>query len=191
MMNEKKFQILTTAMTMFYQHGIHAVGINEIIKESGVAKKTMYNHFVSKEALIVETLKLRSEHFIDWLYTLMESADVGRDSIICLFEGLNDWFNDKVEELGAFRGCYFTNASAEYSEDSSPIFQACTEHKNHIMALISTQLAYYLTDSEKIQQLAEQLCMLKEGAINHALVKNDKQAALKALTAVKILLADN
>ena len=49
-------RILQTAADLFYRHGIHSVGIDRIIAESGVAKMTFYRHFPSKARLVAEYL---------------------------------------------------------------------------------------------------------------------------------------
>ena len=43
--------IVKTASELFYRNGYNSTGINEIIRESGIAKATLYNHFKSKEDL--------------------------------------------------------------------------------------------------------------------------------------------
>ena len=50
---DKRTHIILTALSLFYQKGIHSVGINEIISVAGVAKKTMYHHFASKDELLL------------------------------------------------------------------------------------------------------------------------------------------
>ncbi|MEI8606352.1 TetR/AcrR family transcriptional regulator [Pseudoalteromonas sp. B160] len=72
---DKRTQIINTALSAFYQRGIHAVGINEILKEAGVAKKTLYNHFVSKDELICACLELRDQRFNQWLYEQLENCN--------------------------------------------------------------------------------------------------------------------
>ena len=41
----KRSELVQTAFRLFYQQGIHATGINQILSESGIAKKTLYQHF--------------------------------------------------------------------------------------------------------------------------------------------------
>ena len=53
-------KILETASQLFYQKGIQHVGINEVIAASGVAKRTLYRHFPSKDDLILEVMQHRT-----------------------------------------------------------------------------------------------------------------------------------
>ena len=56
-------RILQTAAELFYRHGIHSVGIDRIIEESGVAKMTFYRHFPSKARLIAEYLAQQEQNW--------------------------------------------------------------------------------------------------------------------------------
>lgn len=185
---DKKQTIILTSMNLFYRHGIHAVGINEVIKESGVAKKTLYHHFESKEELIVATLEVRHNNFINWMKRLLNSQQGPRQSLINLFIGLDEWFNDKVEALGHFRGCYFINASAEYSIPGHPIFEACCQHKNDVYELILKQTKLLTNYQQKAEHLAYVLTTLKDGCISAALVKDERDTALKVISTVEKLI---
>jgi AcrR family transcriptional regulator len=57
--------LIHAAFKLFYQHGIHAVGINLILSETGVAKKTLYHHFSSKDDLVEAVLIYRDQIFMD------------------------------------------------------------------------------------------------------------------------------
>ena len=46
-------RLLDTATRLFYAEGIRAAGIDSIIAEAGVAKATFYNHFPSKDDLVL------------------------------------------------------------------------------------------------------------------------------------------
>ena len=47
-----KERILETADRLFYLQGSRAVGVDTIAAEVGISKRTLYNHFPSKDALI-------------------------------------------------------------------------------------------------------------------------------------------
>jgi len=52
-----KEHIIKTAADLFYTNGYNSTGINEIIKEAGIAKATLYNHFKSKGDVCIAYLK--------------------------------------------------------------------------------------------------------------------------------------
>ena len=57
--SQARERILRAADRLFYQEGIHAVGINRIVEESGVTRVTLYRHFPSKDDLISAYLDAR------------------------------------------------------------------------------------------------------------------------------------
>src|SRR5271168_2113588 len=54
-----KERILETADRLFYLQGIRAIGVDTIAAEIGISKRTLYNHFPSKDALIAAYLARR------------------------------------------------------------------------------------------------------------------------------------
>lgn len=186
-MTEKQLTIVRTALRLFYRQGIHAVGINEIIQQSGVAKKTLYSYFSGKEALIIAALNYRDEIFMGWLTGKMSSVAPGQDALLAMFDGLDDWFNDRADALGSFRGCFFINASGEYTDPLTAVHKACKEHKKHVYQLVMQHTRLIRSDESTAILLADTLCLLKEGAITTAMVQEDSQAAIKLMPLVKSL----
>ncbi len=84
MEQDKKQQLVETALALFYRHGVHAVGINQILEQSAIAKKTLYHHFVSKDELLMATLELRHQRFYQWLGQQLISADPAGPAESCL-----------------------------------------------------------------------------------------------------------
>jgi TetR/AcrR family transcriptional regulator, transcriptional repressor for nem operon len=55
---ENRERILDTAIRLFRRHGIEGVGIAELMRAAGFTHGGFYNHFRSKEALVVEACRL-------------------------------------------------------------------------------------------------------------------------------------
>ncbi|GAA5213450.1 TetR/AcrR family transcriptional regulator [Corallincola platygyrae] len=174
-MTDKRALLTDSALQLFYEKGINSVGINEVLKVSGVAKKTLYNHFDSKEALVLATLEARDQIFLGWLAKRLSEASSNAELVEALFASLTDWFNSRVPELPPFRGCFFINSSIECGETSKAVSIYCQTHKAKVRELIENQLA------EPNASLLDALCLLKEGAIVSAYVSQDLEAANKAV----------
>src|SRR5215471_9661643 len=60
-------RLAAVAADLFYRKGIHAVGVEEIVKEAGVAKISLYRNFASKDDVVVAYLEDRSRKFLrEW-----------------------------------------------------------------------------------------------------------------------------
>ncbi len=186
--NDKRTLLVETALDLFYRQGIHAVGINEVLKVSGVAKKTLYNHFSSKEALIVATVEQRDQRFQAWLNKRLGKVAAGRATIEAIFIAVDDWINERDPALGPFRGCFFINTSAEYSDGACEIFQCCQRHKQSIRAVLYQHALVALGEEAAARRLADSLGLLKEGAIVAGHLMGDKQAAVKARETARRLM---
>ena len=101
-----KDRILETADRLFYLQGIRAIGVDTIAAEIGISKRTLYNHFPSKDALISAYLERR--------FVAPAASDKPPvEQILGTFDLLERRFSAKD-----FRGCPFVNAVAELgSED--------------------------------------------------------------------------
>ncbi len=155
----KRDELVQKALKVFYQYGFHATGMDMLATETGISKTSIYKHFRTKEDLILAVLRLRDEHFRNWLYRRMEElADSPRQQLIAMFDALEEWFNE-ID----YKGCMFIKASSEYQEASHPIHKQSADHKRMLERHI-TQLAENagLTNPDV---LARQLLLLKEGAI--------------------------
>ncbi len=69
----RRQDLIDTALRLFYEHGIHAIGINQVLQEAGVAKQTLYNHFESKDSLVEAAVEHRDKLFFQWLESRMNS----------------------------------------------------------------------------------------------------------------------
>ena len=155
----KRDELVQKALKAFYRNGFHATGMDMLVAETGISKTSMYKHFRTKEDLILAVLRLRDEHFRNWLYRRMEElADTPRQQLIAMFDALGEWF----DELG-YKGCMFIKASSEYQDASHPIHKQSADHKRMLERHI-TKLAENAGLANP-GALARQLLLLKDGAI--------------------------
>lgn len=178
----KRDELVQKALKVFYRNGFHATGMDMLVSETGISKTSMYNHFRTKEDLILAALRLRDELFRNWLIRRMEElADSPCGQLIAMFDALGEWFAED-----GFRGCMFIKASSEYQDNRHPIHAQSAEHKRllftHIIEL--TQRAG-LTDPELT---ARQLLLLKEGAIVTAHMGHTPDPAGDAKQAAEALI---
>ncbi|MCA9179587.1 MAG: TetR/AcrR family transcriptional regulator, partial [Planctomycetales bacterium] len=91
--SDARQRIVETAERLFYAEGVRAVGIDRIIAEAEVAKMTLYNHFPSKDDLILAVLQFREEKF-DGLFDkwMHKHVKAGMNRLEAFFAALKDWF---------------------------------------------------------------------------------------------------
>lgn len=153
-MSTKKEDLLVAAEQLFYQHGFHAIGLKAIVQEADVALMTLYNHFNSKDELILEILTRRSQVYMDYLEQGKQQATGSVAERLAI--GHLNWLKHN-----ASNGCMFLRAKEEFvSEPGHPIVQLVTNHKEETKQLF---LSNGLTTSE-----ATRLSLLFEGAVSLA-----------------------
>ena len=104
-------RILATADRLFYNEGIHAVGIQRVIAESAVTRVTLYRHFPSKDDLISAYLERRAQYDRDQVSGIIEAhPDDPRRALTELATALT-----RDDFAAVRRGCPFINASAEFT----------------------------------------------------------------------------
>lgn len=167
-------RILETADRLFYGQGLRAVGVDTIAAEIGISKRTLYNHFPSKDALIVAYLKRR-------LKPLPMSDAPAAAQILGDFDRLERAFAGP-----GFRGCAFVNAVAELKEPAHAANEIALAFKDQRRLWFRDLLGRLgVADPDG---LAMQLMLLVDGAIAAALVRNDPTMARAAREAARVLL---
>jgi AcrR family transcriptional regulator len=169
-----KARILETADRLFYLRGIRAVGVDTIAAEIGISKRTLYNHFPSKDELIAAYLKGR--------FTTAPASDKSAvDQILGTFDRLERGFASK-----GFRGCPFVNAVAELGvEDQSVKKIAIAFKESRRLWFRDLLVELKVADAEG---LSTQLTLLVDGAIAQDLVRDDPAMARAAKDAAEVLL---
>jgi len=178
----KRDQLIQTAVKLFAKNGIHATGIDTIVEQSGVTKKTLYAHFRSKEELVLAVLRQYDELARnDFMRRVESGGKTPRARLLAVFDFAERWF-----QQSNFYGCLFINTIGEYSDKGTPIRQICKEYKKLVKGYIR-ELCKQAGASDP-QGLAEELAMLLEGATVTAQVSQNAKTAKIAKRAAKALI---
>src|SRR3954462_4227976 len=158
-----KERILATADKLFYLQGIRAIGVDTIAAEIGISKRTLYNHFPSKDALIAAYLERR---FVQ----PRPSDKPPAEQILATFDSLQRRFAAKD-----FRGCPFVNAVAELGPADRAVKKIAIAFKESRRIWFRDRLNELgVTNAEA---LATQLVLLVDGSIAQDLVRDDPAMA--------------
>jgi AcrR family transcriptional regulator len=168
--SDARLRVLATADRLFYREGIRAVGIDRVIAEAGVAKMTLYNHFRSKDELIVAVLRYREEQVLEFFRSGVERhGKRTKDKLRAFFATLKDWF-----ESPGFRGCAFQNAAVELADPKHPGTLFVRDHKRRFAELLKGLVEESLGRSAA--KLAPAVALLVEGAIVTAVIEVNARA---------------
>ncbi|CAB3702512.1 TetR/AcrR family transcriptional regulator [Paraburkholderia rhynchosiae] len=181
-------RLLDAAEALIYAGGIHATGVDAIVKQSGTARKSFYTHFESKDALVAAALERRDERWMNWFIAgTQRRGTTARKRLLGMFDVLREWFASQD-----FHGCAFLNAAGEIAFADDPIRVVAREHKEHLLAFVRTQCDEFVAesngDAKRAARLSRQWLVLLDGAIAVALVSGEPDAALDAQAAAQTLI---
>ncbi|HEY2025017.1 TetR/AcrR family transcriptional regulator [Paraburkholderia sp.] len=181
-------RLLDAAEALIYAGGIHATGVDAIVRQSGTARKSFYTHFGSKDALIAAALERRDERWMNWFIAgTQQRGKTARKRLLGMFDVLLEWFASED-----FHGCAFLNAAGEIACSDDPIRIVARKHKERLLDFVRMQCDALAVDSaidaRGAARLARQWLILLDGAIAVALVSGQANAARDAQATARILL---
>ena len=148
-------RILSTAAELFYHEGINATGVERLASEASVSKRTLYQHFPSKTAVVEEYLRSIEQGVGDPIRP-------GPDADKRHTPRANTRPVRKPSPGGPMRGCPFHNAAVEAAEAMPEVQDIVHAHKrNYIKGLV--KLARQ-AGAANPTLLGNQLAVLYEGA---------------------------
>src|SRR3990170_2389957 len=117
-------RILDNAARLFYAHGVHAVGMQQLIDETQCGKNFVYREFASKDDLVVAWLE-RCQH--EWrVKTDKLARSYAGDPAGQLVAMVRDAADEATEP--DFRGCALRNTHAEFADADHPAHRVSVEH---------------------------------------------------------------
>jgi AcrR family transcriptional regulator len=172
-------RLLEAANELFYDEGVHTVGIDRVIERAGVAKASLYNTFGSKDELVRAYLEGRHARTAARITRYLERYSDPRDRLLGVFEAQGELFAEQ-----GFRGCAFVSASAESPGEA--VSRAADDYRGWVRGLL-TGLAREAGAAEP-EKLGRQLYMIYDGASLSARMDRDPSSAVTARAAAETLL---
>jgi AcrR family transcriptional regulator len=179
-------KVLAAAGELFYARGIRGVGVDLIADQAGVTKKTLYDRFGSKDALVAAYLTRRHERWAAWFTERLAARDAaglapGADQVLAALEIAEEWADANA------RGCAFVNAHGEIGGTGHPGNAVILADKQYMLAVFTGLLRD--AGHPDAERLGAQIHLLYEGAMVAHTTRAQPDAFATARAAARALLA--
>ena len=170
-------RILDAAAELFYRDGINVTGVEKLAAESSVSKRTLYQYFPSKTAVVEEYLRGVNQRATR--LPAETSDQTPRQRLVAFFD-------TPAKPGTTFRGCPLHNAAVEAAGHIPEVHRIVQAAKNHFAEAL-TELAAEAGAADP-RQLGKQLTVLSEGAAALATSLDDPSPWAWAKTAAEALI---
>jgi len=171
-------RIERAAARLFYRDGIHATGVELIAQEANVSKRTLYQHFASKNDLVDNYLRCIDARGGPPTERRLDDPGLSaRERLLAIFE---------LPRREFVRGCAFHNAAVESAGSLTSTDEIVRAHKlEFTRRLVAVAQEAGAADPHL---LGQQLAVLFEGATAMATSLNDTAPAVHARAAAATLI---
>ncbi|MER6441595.1 TetR/AcrR family transcriptional regulator [Streptomyces sp. NPDC001185] len=124
---ENRRHVLAVASRLYYQRGIRAVGMDLVVKESGVGNATVYRQFPTKDALASAFTQDRADAWFARMRQASDKVNDPREKLLAIFTAV-------IEEtrLPTFRGCPMLNTHTEFPDPQHPANRVAVTHEQRV-----------------------------------------------------------
>jgi AcrR family transcriptional regulator len=160
---ENRRHVLAVASGLYYQRGIRAVGMDLVVKQSGVGNATVYRQFPTKDHLATAYVQQCADAWFERMRHAADQVDDPREKLLSIFTGT-------VEDTArpSFRGCPMLNTHTEFPDREHPAHLVAVAHKQQVRDWVR-DLAVR-AHAANPEQLADELLLLLNGAYATAAV---------------------
>ena len=174
-------RLLRATAELTYAGGIEATGVDAIATLAGVTKRTLYQHFRSKDELVGAALAAADAPAITSLRAAVERRTAkGARPVAALFAVLERLFSQR-----SYQGCAFLNAGLEMHDPDHPVHAAVRSHTDARRALVAELVA---AEGIHDEQAIDAVWLLVEGAFAASASRRDPSIAARAGRAAERLL---
>lgn len=168
------------------QHSVLDIGLNTLLAQAHVAKASLYQHYDSKDELLVDWLKHRQTLWFQWFNDFIkESAPTQAplDELHAAFDFLAHWLS-----RSDFAGCPFVTVSSQLKDPKHPAATQAQRYAQTLLAFLTARLERLHSDTPTHH--ANVLLSLYLGAtVTQKLATSELNAGAHAAAAARALLA--
>ncbi|WP_435212238.1 TetR/AcrR family transcriptional regulator [Streptomyces sp. bgisy034] len=178
-MPSSRERLLEAAATLTYRDGVN-IGVDALCKAAGVSKRSMYQLFESKGALLTASLEERSSVYVTALLPAADDKRPPRERILHVFE-------QAEAQAGApdFQGCRYLVAQIELKDPGHPASQVARRVKADLTAFFRAEAEQ--GGARDPELLARQLILVFDGASARAGIRADTRGGLVVPTVTTLL----
>lgn len=151
-------RLLLAAQELTYRQGV-GVGVDALLKEAGVARRSLYEHFGGKDGLIAEVLRRSTAEDVERYRSTMDAAGGDpRDRLLAV-----------VDRLGAiaadpgFHGCRYLAADLALTDPDHPGHEVTREYRRTLHGLFAEE--FTALGHARPGFAADQLLLLVDGLL--------------------------
>ncbi|OHU28637.1 TetR family transcriptional regulator [Mycobacteroides chelonae] len=148
-------RLLRTAADLFATQGIRAVGIDQILREAGVAKASLYSSYGSKDALIVAYLEELDQRDRNRWNAAVAAQRNPKAKVLTFFD-----LATAAAKARNFRGCLYANAATEFPGTE---WEPVRRHREWFRATVTALLRE--AGISRPDNLTRQVQLLYDGAL--------------------------
>ena len=179
-------KLIDAAIKRFYRDGFRNVGIDQILTDVGISKTAFYKHFECKDDLMLASLEAQNVWLQNTFHDMIRER--GGESAIGQLRAVVDVV-DVIIKSDEFQGCIFVNAAMEFPLMHEPAHIAAAQNKQAVESIIC-ELAERAGAADP-KSLAEELCLIFEGAYVTRQVTGNRQTIEIARRIVDQVIAAN
>ena len=183
---ETRQRIIDAAYTLFYQSGFMRTGVDAVADAAGITKRTLYQHFRSKDDLIAAVLERQHQMALQRIRKWADQISGKPDQMLMtLFGKLAQWAAEKE-----WKGSGFTRAAVEFADlPGHPARKAARRHKQKVEMHLAEKFAAQGLDAAT--QVARQVLLLIEGCQSLVLIHGNLDYIDAARQAALILVKNH
>lgn len=185
MANPTRQKILTTTSSLLERQGYHATGLNQIVKESGTPRGSLYYYFPEgKEELASEAVTQRMEQMATYLRRFLGQIDDPIEAIHALIMEMAQ----QTAQSGCANGAPIAAVALEASNTSERIRKACEAGYQGLEDVFAAKLVMGGFSAEKAGALASTINAAIEGAMIVSRAKHDTTVLVNVANDMKTLM---